>query len=112
MYHRVRCVQVSEKDGVGPAPPISFWGRISEGICVRGLNAPTTGCPQRDHRRKRYLNISDSNRSGVRAVSDGDGAADQAGERSKPGRDSSNRLLDGLEVQPTLMVYTMAYTDG
>ena len=27
-------------------------------------------------------------------------------------RDSSNRLLDGVEVQPTLMVYTMAYTDG
>ena len=26
--------------------------------------------------------------------------------------DSSNGLLDGLEVQPTLMVYTMAYTDG
>ena len=27
-------------------------------------------------------------------------------------RDSSNRLLDGARVQPTLMVYTMAYTDG
>ena len=27
-------------------------------------------------------------------------------------RGSSNRLLDGAEVQPTLMVYTMAYTDG
>ena len=25
---------------------------------------------------------------------------------------SSNRLLDRLGVQPTLMVYTMAYTDG
>ena len=27
-------------------------------------------------------------------------------------RDSSNRLLDGLEVQPTLILYTVAYTDG
>ncbi len=27
-------------------------------------------------------------------------------------RDCSNRLLDGAAVQPTLMVYTMAYTDG
>ena len=27
-------------------------------------------------------------------------------------RDSSNRLLDGPPVQPTLILYTMAYTDG
>ncbi len=27
-------------------------------------------------------------------------------------RDCSNRLLGGMPVQPTLMVYTMAYTDG
>ncbi len=27
-------------------------------------------------------------------------------------RDCSNRLLDGFGVQPTLILYTMAYTDG
>ena len=27
-------------------------------------------------------------------------------------RDSSNRLLGGCRVQPTLILYTMAYTDG
>ena len=27
-------------------------------------------------------------------------------------RVSSNRLLESFPVQPTLMVYTMAYTDG
>ena len=36
----------------------------------------------------------------------------RAARTHQPYRVSSNRLLDGVPVQPTLMVYTMAYTDG
>ena len=37
-----------------------------------------------------------------------------AGEAREPDvtRDSSNRVLDSQPVQPTLILYTMAYTDG
>ena len=43
------------------------------------------------------------------------GAAPGAGQREPEGRDLQRRLsglLDPPRVQPTLILYTMAYTDG